>query len=458
MNRLVVAILAICCCFSLALASCTVASQTEETSAQSLPPAYQAQIDPPPAHMITPTPPEKSGQLAMHDPEVQESPSGGQLAVHDPEAQESASDWKIAIVTRSLKASNDELTVEAIQNMYGQDRIIHSIWPDVFVGSDEMRIRTIVNIAANPEVKALVISPAIVGTNEAVARFREVRDDVFIVYCHPSEEPDKVAELADLILAESNLLMGKAIAVQAKAMGAETLIHYSFPRHMAIPPLARRRDVMQETAEREGLKFVELTAPDPREDGGVAATQLHITRDVPLQVELYGKNTAFFGTTCTMQIPLVTQVVETGALFPQACCPSPYQCLSAALQVVTHVPTGKFCPQLGTELQTFRPLPEVLAATRVVINARGATGRFSSWPAPTSMAWPIIGAGYAIEWLEGNVPQERGVIDLDVISRLCMEYTLHISGAPIGGVFEPFDHEGLIISHFIEGILHYLTY
>ena len=380
------------------------------------------------------------------------------MGLRDPIVQEDSSNWKIAIVTNTVDSSEVEFrSVETIKDKHGEDKVIHRTWPVRFAEESEMMINILLDIAAIEEVKALVINQAVINTNAAVARFRELRDDVFIVYCDPAEDIEETSELAELILAGNPPLMSEFIVLQAKAMGADTIVHYSYPRLMATPQFVMRRDIMQETAEKAGIKFVDLSTPDPMSDGA-DALQAHIAQDVPRQVRRFGKNTAFFGTSCRMQPNLITQVIETGAIFPQPCCPSPYHGFPSAFQLASQVPTGELCPERGIELMRFRTMGEIIEATRDELRARDLSGRLSNWPVPPAMAWTVIGAEYAIEWIEGNVPQERGVIDLDVIGRICMEYTLYISGEPIGGVFVPFDQEGLRISHYILGIIDYIIY
>jgi len=66
-------------------------------------------------------------------------------------------------------------------------------------------------------------------------------------------------------------------------MGATHFLHYSFPRHMAMPLLAQRKDIMEQTCKEEGLEFVFATAPDPMSDVGVTGAQQAVLEDVPRQ-------------------------------------------------------------------------------------------------------------------------------------------------------------------------------
>ena len=75
--------------------------------------------------------------------------------------------------------------------------------------------------------------------------------------------------------------MGTMVAEAAAEMGATTVVHYSFPRHMAQPLNIARHDNMKAKCEELGLTFVDGTSPDPQGDAGIAATQQYILEDVP---------------------------------------------------------------------------------------------------------------------------------------------------------------------------------
>jgi len=313
-------------------------------------------------------------------------------------------------------------------------------------------------IANDPEVRGLIINQAVVNTNAAIDKFREVRDDVFIVVCSPGENLDDVAAKADLALVPDELAQGETIVMQAKALGADTLAHYSFARHMSYPLLAGRRDIMREVCEREGIKFVDLTAPDPTSDVGMPGAQLFITQDVPKQVEELGVNTAFFSTNCGMQIPLVTQVIETGAIYPQPCCPSPYHAFPAALGITSTIPTGEFDPETGEEILLFRSTAEVIEATKAVIAARGMSGRLSTWPVSGSMLWTFAGVDYAIEWIKGNVPQEHGNIDMDAFQTICDARILEAGVGAVPVDLQLLEMDGKTYSNYVVGLIDYFTY
>ena len=375
----------------------------------------------------------------------------------EPVAPAEAFPGKIAVVTNTIDQNEEEYrSAEALIRQYG-DKVIHRTWPVNFSNEGEMMISILQEIARDPEVHALIINQAVLNTNAAVDKFRELRDDVFIVFCSPAENTDDSAARADLVLMPDELKQGETIVMQAKALGATTLAHYSFARHMSVPLLAARRDLMRQFCEREGIIFEDLTAPDPTGDVGMPGAQLFITQDVPKQVDRLGKDTAFYSTNCGMQIPLIAAVIDTGAIYPQPCCPSPYHGFPSALGITSSIPTGVFNED-GEELMDFRNLNEVVAETKAFIAAKGMSGRLSTWPVPGSMLWTYAGFHYAVEWINGNVPKEFGVIDMGVLMRIMDDYIVDACGESIPVIMEPYDLDGVRYEHFLMGLVDYLTY
>ena len=371
--------------------------------------------------------------------------------------------WKIAIVTNTMDQNEEEFrSAQATVLKYGEDRVIHRVWPTLFTQEPELMISILGNIAADQDVKAIIINQAVINTNAAIDRVRQLRgDDVFIVVCSPAENVEDVAVRADLILQPNDPLNGVRIAEQAKAMGADTIGHYSFERHLAAPTIALRREIMMEKAAELGMAFVDLVAPDPTVDG-TPATQMHIMQDVPRQVEDLGVNTAFFGTNCAMQAPMQIQVVETGAIYPIPCCPSPYHRFPETFNIDWLVGTGVFVedPETGEqeEIMDWIALPALVDMIKAAVAEKGATGRLATWPMPASFMWTTIGAEYSIEWILGNAPQEVGVIDLNLLNSLAEDYTEALYGERIGVGLSPFEFQGNLYNHWIMGIMDFLVF
>jgi len=302
-----------------------------------------------------------------------------------------ALDFKIGIVTGTVSQGEEEF--RAAENMiakYGKDSIKHVTYPDKFTEEQETTIAQITGLAADPDIKAIIICQAVPGTAAAIDKIKEERDDILFIAGVPHEDPETISARADIVLETDNLKRGETIVSLAKEMGAETFVHYSFPRHMSMELLAQRRDIMKETCEELGLKFVEVDAPDPTGDAGISGAQQFMIEDVPRQVEKYGKDTAFFNTNCSMQEPLIKAVLDAGAIYPEQCCPSPYHAYPGALGI--EIPEEKA-----------GDVNYMLEQIKEKIKEADASGRFATWKVAANMAMLEGAVEYAVDYGKGEV-------------------------------------------------------
>ncbi len=313
---------------------------------------------------------------------------GDQTAAPDETAAED--DWKIGIMSSTVTQNEEEFRMAAqMVEKYGADRILHTTYPDKFMDEQETTITNMLEMASTPGVKALIMVQAVPGAVAAVDKVRELYPDMLIILGSPQEDPEIIAQKGDIVLNTDDLGRGDQIAEHAKDLGAEVLVHYSFPRHMSIEMLAERRRMMKERAEELGMLFVDEDAPDPTGDAGVPGTQQFIMEDVPRKIAQYGTETAVFGTNCAMMEPLIRQTIEYGGIFPVQCCPSPYHALPAALGI--EVPDDKK-----------GDVPWMLEQIGIKCAEAGASGRVATWPVPVNMMYIEAGVEYAIEWIKGN--------------------------------------------------------
>lgn len=306
-------------------------------------------------------------------------------------------EFKIGIMTGTVSQGEEEFRkAQDMKSLLG-DMIVTATYPDRFMQEQETTITNMMAMASDPLVKAIVMVQAVPGAAAAIDKVREVRPDMLFILGAPAEDPDMLASKADIIFETNNLGRGYQIVEHAQAMGAEVLVHYSFPRHMSIEFLAQRRDLMKKRAAEIGLKFVEIDSPDPTGDAGVPGTQQFIMEDIPRAIEEFGVNTAFFGTNCAMMEPMIKQAIEYGGIFPVQCCPSPYHALPGALGI--EIPEDKK-----------GDLDFILTAIKDEVAERGATGRVATWPVPVNMMYIEAGVLYAKAYLEGET---EGRVDRD---------------------------------------------
>ncbi len=311
-------------------------------------------------------------------------------ATRPKEVEEVEQPFKIGIVTGTVAQGEDEYRgAERVIAKYGSERVIHLTYPDNFMAEQETTISQITSLAANPDVKVIVISQAVPGALPALRKVLETRPDILVGFVTPHEDPDTVNQEVFYSIQPDELFRGKSIIRQAKTMGAKTFIHYSFPRHMSYVLLAERRNLMEEECRAQGLQFVFVTAPDPTGEGGLAGAQQFILEDVPRQISKYGKDTCFFSTNCGMQEPLIKATMEGGGIFAEQCCPSPTHGYPGALGI--QIPPDKagdmvyICEQIKLEIEK-----------------KGGAGRFATWPAPVNLVCTVAAVDYLVSIVEGK--------------------------------------------------------
>ncbi len=302
--------------------------------------------------------------------------------------------WKIGILTGTVSQNEEEYrAAENVFKKYGEEHVVMKTYPDKFMDEQDTTIANIVELASDPDIKAIIIVQAVPGVSAGIEKAKELRDDLLFIAGVPGEDPGMIAGAADIVVAMDELSMGTAIPAQAKKLGAKTFIHYSFPRHMSYALLSARRDIFKSECEKLGLQFVDATAPDPTSDAGVTGAQQFILEDVPRMIAKYGKDTAFFSTNCSMQVPLIQSVAEQGGIYPQPCCPSPTHGFPSALAL--EIPKDK-----QSDMQF------ILDATSAKLEEMNMKGRMSTWPVPVSMMFVQGGAEYAKSWILGEFTEK----------------------------------------------------
>lgn len=307
------------------------------------------------------------------------------------EEASSSADYKIGIVTGTVSQGEEEY--QAAQNLkakYG-DMVVTATYPDNFSTETEQTIATVTNMAADPDVKAIVFVQAVPGATAAIQKVKETRDDILFICGVAAEDPAVIAAASDIVLLVDEIQMGKTIIEQAVKQGAKTFVHISFERHLGYATISARQQLFKENCAANGIEYVEATAPDPTGDAGVTGAQAWITENIKVYVDQYGKDTAFFCTNCSMQVPLIQQVAELGAIYPQQCCPSPYHAYPSAFNISTEGHEGD--------------VPYMLEQIKAKIAEYGNSGRMSTWEVPVNMVMIEAGFNYAQKWIEGEITE-----------------------------------------------------
>ena len=274
--------------------------------------------------------------------------------------------YKIGIVTGSVSQSEDDRRgAEAFQKEYGEDMVQLAIYPDNFTEETETTIQSIVNLSADPLMKAIIVNQAVPGTTEAFRKIKESRPDIICIAGESHEDLPEIGSAADLVTNNDFVSRGYLIIRTAHELGCDTFVHISFPRHMSYETMSRRVAIMKAACEEFGMKFVLETAPDPTSDVGVSGAQAYILEQVPAWVEKYGQKAAYFCTNDAHTEPLLKRLLECGGYFIEADLPSPLMGYPGALGLDLTEEAGDF--------------EKILTKVESAIVEKGGADHFGTW-------------------------------------------------------------------------------
>lgn len=274
--------------------------------------------------------------------------------------------YKIGIVTGSVSQSEDDRRgAEAFQKEYGEDMVQLAIYPDNFTDETETTIQSIVNLSADPLMKAIIVNQSVPGTTEAFRKIKETRPDIICIAGEAHEDLPEIGSAADLVTNNDFVSRGYLIIRTAHELGCDTFVHISFPRHMSYETMSRRVAIMKAACEEFGMKFVLETAPDPTSDVGVSGAQAYILEQVPAWVEKYGQKAAYFCTNDAHTEPLLKRLLECGGYFIEADLPSPLMGYPGALGIDLTEEAGDF--------------EKILTKVESAIVEKGGADHFGTW-------------------------------------------------------------------------------
>ena len=302
--------------------------------------------------------------------------------------------FHIGIITMTNSQSEDNYrAAERFAKEYGlvKDGGMVSLltFPDNFSAEMETVISQIVSFADDPKTKAIICSPAVEGTTEGFRRVREMRPDILLMGSTPHEDPVMISKVADLSFYSDIISRGYLAAWEAKQMGADTIVYITFPRHMSHALIGRNRDIMKVAAAEFGLKFVNVSAPDPASEVGIAGAQQFVLEKVPAWIEEYGKNAAFMATVQGHQEPLIKRVLEGKAFFMEDMNPSPSIGWPGALGI-------KF------EEEDRGNYPRILKKVEEAVVKSGNPGRMATWAYGSIYPYCLGLAEHAKNVIEGK--------------------------------------------------------
>lgn len=341
--------------------------------------------------------------------------------------------FHVGVITGTVNQGEDEVRgAEAMIAKYGDVKnggmVQHLTYPNNFAAEQETTISQIVSLATDPLMKAIVMNQAVPGATEGFRRVREMRPDILLLAGVAHEDPLVIGKVADLVMRNDFVSAGYRVIWAAKQMGADTFVHISFPRHMSVETLTRRRMIFEQACKDLGVKWVFETAPDPLSDVGVVGAQQYLLENVPKWVEKYGKNASFYCTNDAHTEPLIRQVVEYGGTFVEASLPSPLLGFPGALGIDLSKEKGDF--------------PAIMKKIESVIVAKKAGGRLGTW----SFSFPYCATTGLIQHAINVVEGKSKMTNMQDILRAFGTYT---PGAKWGGSYYVDGTTGVRLNNYV---------
>jgi len=229
--------------------------------------------------------------------------------------------YHIGIATLGYGQSEDEIRgAEALVAQYGSvDRggmVKHVVLPDNFAEEQATVISNIAGFADDPLMKAVIVNQGIPGTAAGFQKIRDAgRKDIILLTSMPQDDPNVISRVCDVIVNSNDFGRGYYDIVRARDMGAKTFVHMSFPRHMSVEFLSRRRNVFEEVCKDFGIQFVFVTVPDPASEVGISGAQQATYDMMPRLINQYGKDAIYFTTNTALHEPIIKRVYELGGMF-----------------------------------------------------------------------------------------------------------------------------------------------
>lgn len=311
--------------------------------------------------------------------------------------------FKIGIVTPTLSTSEDEY--RGAENMVAKypGIVKHITLPENFSTEIETGLSQITSLADDPDMKAIIVVSGQSGLLPAFQKIEEKRPDIITMTAPIWDDPELMSKYIDVCIDTDWVRRGETIAKKANDMGAKTIIHYSFPTHMAKEVIVARKDMMKATAESLGMTFVEVSTPDPQTGNGPAAMQQFLREDIPRQIEKYGVDTNIFGTNCPMYDVILDESLKSKFIVAEQCCPTPTQAYPTVMNLAID----------EEDAGDFDKINQMISEKAAEADM---TGRLSGWPVPVTVYVPEYAVELAKKMIEDPSFDYKNLDNLEAFS------------------------------------------
>lgn len=323
-------------------------------------------------------------------------------------------DYKIGVVTPTLSTSEDEFRAADMMAKKYPGIVKHITLPENFSTEIETGLSQITSLADDPKMKAIIVISGQAGLLPALQKVEETRPDIITMTAPIWDDPVLMSKYVDVNLDTDWVKRGEAIARKANEMGAKTIIHYSFPTHLAKEVISQRKDMMKKTSEELGMKWVEVVTPDPQTGNGTGPMLQFLREDIPRQITKYGTETNIFGTNCPMYDVIIDEALKKKFMVAEQCCPTPMQAYPTVMSL-------EISDQDAWNFEKVNQMIREKAATA------GMTGRLGGWPMPATVFMPQYAVELAKKMIEDPSFDYKNTKNLDKFAKDTTGYEVSFS-------------------------------
>ena len=312
------------------------------------------------------------------------------------------SKYKIAVFTADFSENKESFEKSRDIKQAYEDTLIVSAYPHNHEEEPVQIVSIVSELAANPAVKVIIFADAVDGIAAAIEKVRETRSDILIITDILSEQATELAPLSDVCFVTNPTSSPSAIINQSRTMGAKNFVFLTCADDLENSDINAHQELLKEFCSENDIGFIQAIAPNPTAIGGAATAQAWVNENLPRFVEQYGVNTAFYTTNCSLLTPLIRQVAELHAIFPQQCHPSPYHGYPQAFDLDI----------LEYETDT----PHILNEIKSAINSSGNHERMACWSCSPDMTVLEAAVQYSIRWCDGNITDrcDRSALNAEI--------------------------------------------
>lgn len=229
---------------------------------------------------------------------------------------------------RAAKELAEEYPDTIIIKEYDDSRILKGGDPGIITFSKEL--------AANPEIGAIVYARATQYTRNAIYKAKEINPDIVTVCIEPEDNIEELSDLSSLVLCVDWAKAAEDIVTQAKAQGAKYFLSFFVSRTMTSNKLVRDAvNALKTACEAQGIKFISDSSADTN-SVQIAGAQKYIGEAIArhfMNNDMEGKDIALFSTDSAVQSTLFEQANKNGLIYICPSFPTAYNGIGESLEI-----------------------------------------------------------------------------------------------------------------------------